>query len=410
MMSMDIILKMDSIIKNDNTIALIAITFLWAAFSIYAEQKWKWAAKITGTVICMLGAMVFSNANVIPSDALWFNETIWDFVIPLSIPLLLFQCNIKKIWKESGRLLTLFLIGSFGTAVSAVLAYWLLSEKIPHLEKIAAMMTGSYIGGSVNFASLSSFFQTPSEISAAATVADNFLMAVYFFVLIAISSSKFFQAHFKHPHILKAARIKPSLQTQSAAYWSAKKISLKDIAFDFAFSAAIVWISTEGATVLAQIIPRTNVAMDILNSLFSNRYLLMTTITTLLATFLPQKWKPNAGTQELGTYMIYLFFFAVGVPATLSDIIRQAPFLFLFCAIIVFSNMIFCFIGGKVLDFTLEDIILASNANIGGPTTAAAMAISKGWTDLTGAVLLVGTLGYAIGTYFGIFVGKILGA
>lgn len=42
-----------------------------------------------------------------------------------------------------------------------------------------------------------------------------------------------------------------------------------------------------------------------------------------------------------------------------------------FTAIMVAVNMLFCFVGGKLLHFDLEDIILASNANIGGPTTAA---------------------------------------
>lgn len=58
----------------------------------------------------------------------------------------------------------------------------------------------------------------------------------------------------------------------------------------------------------------------------------------------------------------------------------------------------------------MEEIILASNANIGGPTTAAAMAISKGWVKLVGPIMLIGTLGYIIGTYAGTFIGKMLGA
>jgi len=58
----------------------------------------------------------------------------------------------------------------------------------------------------------------------------------------------------------------------------------------------------------------------------------------------------------------------------------------------------------------LEEIILASNANIGGPTTAAGMAIAQGWSRLVGPCMLVGTLGYAIGTWLGILVGTILGA
>jgi uncharacterized membrane protein len=76
----------------------------------------------------------------------------------------------------------------------------------------------------------------------------------------------------------------------------------------------------------------------------------------------------------------------------------------------VIVNMLFCFVFGKVFKFDLEDCILASNACIGGPTTAAAMAISKGWIKLVGPIMLVGTLGYVIGTYFGTFIGNFLGA
>ena len=63
-----------------------------------------------------------------------------------------------------------------------------------------------------------------------------------------------------------------------------------------------------------------------------------------------------------------------------------------------------------MLNFPLEDIIIASNANIGGPTTAAGMAIAQGWTRLVGPAMLVGTFGYAIGTYIGIIVGSMVGA
>ena len=56
----------------------------------------------------------------------------------------------------------------------------------------------------------------------------------------------------------------------------------------------------------------------------------------------------------------------------------------------------------------LEEAILASNACIGGPTTAAAMAVSKGWTKLIAPIMLIGTLGYVIGNYCGIIIGNFL--
>ncbi|MGO0943808.1 DUF819 family protein, partial [Clostridioides difficile] len=45
-------------------------------------------------------------------------------------------------------------------------------------------------GGNVNFAAMSGAFDAPGELVSATVVADNLLMALYFFVLIAIPSNK----------------------------------------------------------------------------------------------------------------------------------------------------------------------------------------------------------------------------
>ena len=71
--------------------------------------------------------------------------------------------------------------------------------------------------------------------------------------------------------------------------------------------------------------------------------------------------------------------------------------------------MIIIFGFAKIFKFNLEDTIIASLANIGGPTGAASLAVSKGWRQLVGPSILVGTLGYVIGTYMGLLVGGILG-
>ena len=52
----------------------------------------------------------------------------------------------------------------------------------------------------------------------------------------------------------------------------------------------------------------------------------------------------------------------------------------------------------------MEEILLASNVNIGGPTTTA-LAIAKGWKGLIGPIFVVGTLGYIIGNYVGTLMG-----
>ena len=72
--------------------------------------------------------------------------------------------------------------------------------------------------------------------------------------------------------------------------------------------------------------------------------------------------------------------------------------------------MAFSFFAAKLFQADLEDAILVSNATIGGPPTAAGMAIAMGWSKLAGPALLIGVLGYVTGNYFGTLVGIILGA
>ncbi len=402
---------MDTWIQPENTLALMAVTCGWTAFTIYAEQKWLWASRLSGVVIALLGALLMTNLGILPTNCVWFDEIVWGYAVPLAIPLLLLQCDIRKIGQESGRLLFLFLIGSMGTVCGTMLSFYILQRYIPELGGVAAMLAGSYIGGTVNLVAMAETFQVSPQTVSATVVADNLLMTLYFFVLILFSEWKLFHKHFRHPHIERMHRNQPAEQTQAAVYWGKKPISLQDIALNLAISVCIVWLSTEAADWISAAIPQgKGFLTDLAGGLFGNKYLILTTITMLLATCFSERLAGLSGSQEIGTYLIYLFFFAVGAPASVRAILLHAPLVLAFAAIIVVVNMLFTFFFGKLLHFSLEECILASNANIGGPTTAAAMAISKGWKELIGPIMLIGTLGYVIGTYAGTCIGQLLGA
>lgn len=398
----------NSLISSDNIWVLWAFITGWAALSIYLEQKYEWAAKISGAIIALIGALVLANLKIIPTESPVY-DAVWGYVVPLAIPLLLLQCNIRKIWKESGRILIIFLISSIGTIAGAIIGFILLSKYIPDLAQVSGMMTGSYMGGGVNFVALADAFDIPGELVSATVVADNLLMALYFLVLMTMPAIGFFRKHYKHPHVDKIESLGTNeKETSSATYWKGKEISLKDLAFAMATSFIVVAISTEIASVLSNIIPTSNVFIKMVNVMLGNKYLIITTLTMILATFAPNFFGQIKGAQEIGTVLIYYFFVVIGVPASISLILQNSPLLLLFCAIMVLANMVVTFGFGKLLNYNLEELILASNANIGGPTTATAMAISKGWTDLVAPIMLVGTFGYVIGTYAGLLIGSLL--
>ena len=395
----------------DQTWPLLGLMCGWVALSIWLEQKYKWASKISGAIIALIGALLFVNLKIIPTNAPVYDDFVWGFAVPLAIPMLLFQCNLKKMWKDTGRFLAIFLIGSVGTMVGAFLAFLLLKgTSLENLAASAATMTGSYIGGGVNFSAVASQYMAGTDTIGSLTVADNLLMAGYFFVLLAIPTWKFFSKKFAHPHMDEVAAgvneddLKQA-ETRAAAFWGRKEISLKDIAMNVAVSAVIVFLGKQVAGWIAGLIPAdANLICYMLNNFLGSQYVWITTFSILVATFGEKQVAKIAGSQEIGTYLIYLFFFVIGVPASIGALITDAPLLLVLTGVMVLVNMIFCFGFGKLFKFNLEEIILASNANIGGPTTAAAMAISQGWAKLIGPCMLIGTFGYAIGTYLGTLV------
>ena len=397
-----------TLISADNTWALFAILAAIATLAIYLEQKTRIGSKITGCVMALIGAMILSNTGIIPLEAAAY-DFVWDYIIPLSIPMLLFNADIRKIGRESGRLLIIYLISGIGTVAGGILAYNLLKGSFDGLGSVLPMMIGTYTGGSVNLAAMADVYHVGGELVSSSVVADNLLMALYFFALIAAAGSKFFLKRYKHPLIDELARSSGKDGAGASTFWKAKQVSLKDIAFCIALSLVIVAVSVKISSVLGEVIPTSNFGWALLNGLLGNQYLIITTLTMLIATLFPKQVGSIPGAQEIGTYLIHIFFAVIGVPASIVMILTKAPLLLLFCAIIILMNMIFSFVFGKLLRFSLEEVIIASNANIGGPTTAAAMAIAKGWNALIVPAILVGTLGYVLGNYYGIFAGTMIG-
>jgi len=405
-----------ALIEPDNTLGLLAVMCVSVALAIWLEQKYNWASKLSGAIIALVLAMAMANIGIIPINCSLYDDVVWGIVVPVGIPLLLLQCNLKKIYREAGHMLVIFLIGAVGTIVGGLAAYFLLRGPFGDAKGLAgvtAMMTGSYIGGGVNFAAMAS--QYSSEYTSSATVADNLLMGLYFFVLIAFSGMKFFRKNFRHPlidEVESGSNNRESAQTQAAAFWRRKDISLKDIAINIAYAVTVVWVSNIIGGAIESLVPENpNPVMDFVGKFFGSQYVWITTISVIVATFFSKQVVEKVnGSQEIGTYLIYLFLFVIGVPANIYTVVTEAPLLLVFTFIMVVFNMVFCFGAAKIFRFNLEDAIIASNANIGGPATAAGMAVSQGWAALVGPAMLMGTLGYVLGNYAGTLIGIILGA
>ena len=136
-----------------------------------------------------------------------------------------------------------------------------------------------------------------------------------------------------------------------------------------------------------------------------------TLIAVAFATFCPRSWNKRlqpAG-DAMGNLLLFVFFASAGAAGGAITSVFAYPALFAFLAIlyVVHISLMLAVSKWKSLGLTREEILVASNANVGGPATAGALAAGKNWTELIVPAMLVGNFGNAIGTFLGLGLSKV---
>jgi uncharacterized membrane protein len=117
-----------------------------------------------------------------------------------------------------------------------------------------------------------------------------------------------------------------------------------------------------------------------------------------------------SGSFELGVGLSFVFFTAIAAGADIFAMIEVAPLLIVLVLILLSIHLAITLGLGMIFKLSLPELITASNAAVLGATTAPALAATKGWNNLVTPGVLVGVLGYALGTFLGTLVFKYWGA
>jgi len=387
---------MPVLVSPDQTWPILACIVAGAALSIWLEQTNRWAARLSGPVVALLLGMALSNTHLLPFKAGVY-EVVNGYLVPVAIPLLLFRANLVRIVRETGSMLLCFHIATVGSVLGAFLAAYLFRDKFTQVPEMAGIMTASYVGGGVNFFAVKDTYNVSPDITNPLLVADNFVMAGIFAVLLLIAGSQLWRRWYPHPHSVEGDR--EDVTALAARHWRRKEVSLLDIARALAIAVGVVAAAKLLTAWIAGSIEST-----IWRSLVANPFLLITTLTVILSTVFHRTLEKTEGAEDLGMFLLYLFFFVIGLEADFWEVMRNAPWMFPFCLVMALANLGFTLVVGKLLRQNLEELLLSVNATIGGPPSAATMAISRGWSGLVLPGLLAGIWGYIIGTFVGIMV------
>ena len=399
---------MPTLFAADDTFALWAFLAVGAAAAIFLEQRYRWAAAVTGVLLALFWGMLGVNLRLVPAESpVW--DAVWSHLVPLAIALLLFDADVRRIWRESGRMFWIFNLSALGTCLGTVLAVLLAGGAIPEVGAAAALMTGTYIGGTINLVALSAALSPSKELVSGLLVADNVTMALAFGVLVALPGLVSVRKRFAHPFedaVEADADAGGGGRTRAAAFWKPKEVSLAGLAGALAVALGAVAVSVA----IADAVRSLPGAPGLLKQTLGQKYLVLPVVMAGVATAFPKRLAALRGAHEMGTLVMYLFFVVVGVPASAAALAERGPALFLFTSVIAAVNVVVTLGAAKLFRFSIEEAVLAANATLGGPTTAAGMAVAKGWDGLVLPAILVGVWGYAIGNWVGLLAGRMAGA
>ena len=378
-------------LSPDNHLGIFAALMGLATIAFWLQTT-RIGALLTGTVLVILMAIVAANAGLIPHQAPAY-DFVFTYLVPVLIPLFLLQGDVRRLLREASRTTLAFIVASAGTVAGVLLAISLLdlsalagNANIAATDKqsaIAGLFAATYIGGSVNYAALGEMTGLSNDASffSAATAADNLFSAIFLGVLGLLPGMQWLARRFnEHPQTKNPTSSSEELERNTVSITptslcTALAVATLLVTLSDAFSA---WLNFSGG-----------------------RYIILTIMTLALATMVPKLRFWCTGGFELGVVLSFVFFGSIASGADVVAMLSVAPILIALVSILLTTHLICLLVVGRWLKLTLPELLTASNAAVLGATTAPAMAAAKGWYDQITPGVLVGVLGYSLGTLIG---------
>ena len=368
----------------------IAGTLCIAVFFAQWLTRFPWGRTVGTPIWVILICALLSNFGVIPSamEGNSVYDGVFIYVAPLGIFIALLEVDLKSLKKAGLPLLGMFLLGSAATVVGVLTSWFLVNPEVKIGElapAVAGMFTGTYIGGSINFNAVALHYKVneAGNLFAATTVVDNLIGTPW--IIATLILPKYLQKLFPRK---KLASAQSGDKIQSIEY-----ISISSLASILALGLLGMAISK----VLVGWFPEVP------------EIIFLTTLALILAQF--PSVQQLYGKHTIGFFMILGFLAVIGTLCdfgALAETGELAGTLMLFVGLMVFIHGVVLFGIGALLKMDWDVLAVASQANVGGNTTAFAAAESLNRPDLLIPGVLVGSLGNALGTYVGFAVAGML--
>lgn len=360
-----------------------------------------WLRHVGTSLLVIVVTSVLANARVVPTygQAQGLYDVLMGEVIGVAIFWLMLKVRLSELRRAGPQMLGLFAIGALGIAIGVPVGLWVVDGPARFGEQSAglgAMFVGTYTGGSVNFNTMAEAFGVVERpaLYAGAAVVDSLMTTIW--MVIGVLIPRWARG--------RAARADDALQAAESARAEpdlgidedTEALHPADLALALALGAGALAASR---AISAELLARFELALH---------PLLVITVLALVVAQHPIAARLR-GTRLLGMFGVYLFLAAIGALCDVDALLRVGDvggWLFLFVLVTLTVHGLLCFGAARAFGLSADVASVASQANVGGGSTALALARSLGRGDLVLPAILVGNLGTAAGSLLGAAVGR----
>lgn len=363
------------------------------------------------SLLVIVLAAILANLGLIPAGSTPEHPVpVYDAVFahgaPLAIFWLVLRVDLRRTLAAGLPLLLMFGVGAVGTVLGVASGLLMLGPDAfgPSTAALGGMFAATYVGGSANFNALALHYDLVRQgtLYAGTVAVDAGLTALWMVVTIAIPRAWSGARRRPGRPVLEdqldpsARALPPSARTAPSSSPDAAHVDPLDLALVLALGLGSLVVS--------------DAIVDALSTWgLSLPGMVVLTALALVLAQLPAVARLRS-TRLVGMVAVQLFLATIGAFCDLGAVVelgRLGLMLVAMAAAVigVHGALVFGLTRWRGLDPDVAAV--ASQANIGGGTTALALARGLGRPDLVLPAILVGALGTGLGTFIGFAVAQI---
>ena len=378
-------------------LALATLIASATALAFWLDYRFPALGKLGASMMAIIFGAILSNTGLVPVASPVY-EVVIGPVTSVSIAWLLLSVDLRDLVKAGPRMTGAFVVAVTGTMIGAFVAAILYRQHFAEdTWRMAGALTGTYSGGSVNFISVGRELGLSGALFAGLNAADAVVTGLWLGATLILPV---WLARFYAP-VDKATQARETGDDQTATdpetersrhhpYFAREGLSAVGIANLFAAGLILVFVSEWLGGVYPSV----------------PSILWLTTLALVLGH--SPLFRDAPGAMQLGSVGLHFFFVLIGIYSRISEIASVGFGVFYFTLTVVGVHAVWVLGVGKLLRLDIGTVVVASQAAVGGPSSALAVAISREWRHLVLPGVVMGLFGYAVGSYLGLGVAYLL--